>query len=361
MYVFRNVNEAYHSLVVEGLSMTWSIETSRNGPVLKMNDPMIVCYTNPLERVLFHTGRNANPFFHLFESLWMLAGRNDLKPLQYYVSDFDKYSDDGLTLNGAYGYRWRHADTSVEERDQLDILVEHLRDMPGSRRAVLQMWNVEDDLMNIYDSKDLCCNLSVCFSIRDQIMYYRDQINGVPGPTAYKVLDMTVFNRSNDLIFGMLGANVVHFSFLQEYMAARIGVGVGKYYQVSNNLHMYKDSFKQAWRDYDEMPTSVAVYHIYSPSYKHFPLIESVDPGTGIAEVFDTEVAQFIDDPEGHYHEPFLRDVAAPMALAYRHHKEREYGLALEALEYVRAEDWKIAGISWINKRKTNWEAKQNG
>jgi hypothetical protein len=35
---------------------------------------------------------------------------------------------------------------------------------------------------------------------------------------------MTVTNRSNDLCWGMLGANYVHFTILQEYLAARLGV-----------------------------------------------------------------------------------------------------------------------------------------
>jgi thymidylate synthase len=82
----------------------------------------------------------------------MLAGREDVAPLAYYAKNMLNYSDDGHTLNGAYGYRWRHADTSVEPRDQLEIIVEHLQNKPESRRAVLTMWDVEDDLMQIDES-----------------------------------------------------------------------------------------------------------------------------------------------------------------------------------------------------------------
>ena len=34
-----------------------------------------------------------------------------------------------------------------------------------SRRAVLQMWNVEDDLLKVDSSRDVCCNLSVLFTV----------------------------------------------------------------------------------------------------------------------------------------------------------------------------------------------------
>src|SRR5690606_25634418 len=112
-----------------------------------------------------------------------LAGRNDVAPLAYYNSRMTEFSDDGETFNGAYGYRWRHGKIDGEspvwsERndlnvkgghgiDQLQILIQHLKTNPNSRRAVLQMWNVEDDLLKVDSSKDVCCNLSACFSIRN--------------------------------------------------------------------------------------------------------------------------------------------------------------------------------------------------
>jgi thymidylate synthase len=169
----------------------------------------------------------------------MLAGRNDVDSVAYYAKQMREYSDDGKTLNGAYGYRWRKAKTNVlgsgvddgivyDEIDQLAVIVNHLKAQTESRRAVLQMWNVEDDLLKIgsdldfmrgKESKDVCCNLSVMFAVR--------KVNTGPGDYGDEYrsyLDMTVTNRSNDLIWGLLGANFVHFTILQEYMAARLGV-----------------------------------------------------------------------------------------------------------------------------------------
>jgi hypothetical protein len=87
----------------------------------------------------------------------MLAGRNDVATVAYYAKQMREYSEDGKTLNGAYGYRWRnqlvnvyeHGDPTWQHVDQLDVLVAHLKADPTSRRAVLQMWNVEDDLLKI--------------------------------------------------------------------------------------------------------------------------------------------------------------------------------------------------------------------
>ena len=96
----RNVSMA----LSYGLDMLFSVgveEPSRNGPVLACPEPCIITYHKPAERVVFSPIRDANPFFHLMESLWMLAGRNDLAwPVQF-NKRFKEYSDDGKSLAGA--------------------------------------------------------------------------------------------------------------------------------------------------------------------------------------------------------------------------------------------------------------------
>src|SRR5690554_4488682 len=161
-FISYNPDQAFIEMihVLQGIRGEHKIrrQDSRNGKVIRVIEPVTIQHRSPLNRVLFNQERDCNPFFHLFEAMWMLAGRNDLAPLQYFVSTFGQFSDDGKTLNGAYGYRWRHApemftgfDTEqTYERnsyDQLNVIIEELRNNPDSRRCVLQMWNVQDDLM----------------------------------------------------------------------------------------------------------------------------------------------------------------------------------------------------------------------
>ena len=89
-----NVN----NLFVEGL---WRFKTcgtltqTRNGEAYRIDEPVLTKIQNPTERVLFYGKRDANPIFHLMESIWMLAGRNDVAFLQQFNSKIGQFSDDG--------------------------------------------------------------------------------------------------------------------------------------------------------------------------------------------------------------------------------------------------------------------------
>jgi len=345
---------------------------SRNGDVLVVDEPVTVTYTHPRERVLFNPARDANPFFHLYESLWMLAGRNDVAPLSYYAKNMANYSDDGKTLNGAYGYRWRRdwsidqttwreEDSRMNQRqefDQFDILVNHLKANPNSRRAVLQMWNVEDDLLKIsptdtgeikrsdggYEKtirpafKDVCCNLSVMFSL-------------------WTELDMTVASRSEDLIWGLLGADFVDFTVLQEYMAARLGVEVGRYHHVANNLHVYTEGKGTAkWEPEKWLSAHEVMYDEYRAieDGSRFNLVPLVKDPT----VFDKEVEPFVENFSGdtdrslRFDEPFLETVGKPLLTAFRYYKRGELNAALNFAGQVAADDWRQAAKEWLFKRQ---------
>lgn len=146
----------------------------------------------------------------------MLAGQNRVEWLLQFNSQFGQFAEDDGTQYGAYGYRWR----KHHGFDQLSALVTALEKV-NNRRAVLQMWDAVYDMGE--SRKDVPCNTHAYF--------YNDG----------NKLDMTVCCRSNDMIWGAYGANVVHFSILQELIASELGVAQGKYYQMSNNFHLYTE------------------------------------------------------------------------------------------------------------------------
>jgi hypothetical protein len=313
----RNVNDA----LAEGLRQLFLHgypEKSRNGPVLVAPGPVTTIYVRPLERVLFSPTRDANPFFHLMEALWMLAGRNDVAwPVQF-NSRFKEYSDDGKTFSGAYGFRWRR----YFGRDQIELVINELKVNPTSRRAVLEMWSQNDLGM---PGKDLPCNTHCYFDCRGG------------------VLNMTVCNRSNDALWGAYGANAVHFSVLQEYIAFGIGVPVGTYRQFSNNLHIYTDILTREKADaiYDE-----ALDDRYAGKVAPYPLVK-----WGLRE-WDTDLSKFLakpGDPEVEYKEPFFKEVARPMFLAWDTRKTDKWA---GWCYMVAADDWRIAAMEWLRRRQ---------
>ena len=56
-------------------------------------------------------------------------------------------------------------------------------------------------------------------------------------------LHLTVYNRSNDLIYGnVTGANPVHFSFFQQWVANKLDIPMGPLTFISTNAHVYTDN-----------------------------------------------------------------------------------------------------------------------
>lgn len=330
----NNVNGAWPTalalMAAEGVK-----SPSRNGEVSVHPYPVVTCYERPLERVLFDPIRDANPFFHLHEALWMLAGRDDATWLDQFVGDFSKrFAEDGGKMHGAYGKRWRDWFASDEDPasetypkiDQLLVVIELLKKNPADRQAVIQMWDAEMDL-GVPNLKDRPCN--------QQVLLRADR----------GVLDITVTCRSNDVVYGCYGANAVHFSVLQEYLAAMIGIPVGRYFQVSNNFHIYDWSHKNI-KIQDAVAS--AIYDTHYPTMQ--PLVD--DPAS-----FDEEVRMYVEYPHDSIlvagmKNTFLHCTAHPMFMANRMRRLGELDAALEYARGIQADDWRQACIEWLMRRK---------
>jgi hypothetical protein len=323
----RNVNHAFHE-AWWWLKVAGETATSRNGEVIRAPGPVITMYERPTERVLFNPLRNANPFFHLMEALWMLAGRNDVEFPAYYVARMKDYSDNGVLLHGAYGFRWRNAFLDPDEAepiDQLSYLADHLRNNPESRRAVLAMWSAEHDMPVLEQTRDLPCNTHVYFQIREG------------------ALNMTVLCRSNDLLWGAYGTNAVHFSVMQEYMAAQIGCKPGIYTQFSNDFHLYTNIAKLD----DPMFMEQVETHLYDyGQVQPYPLIR--DP-----RQWDSDLHLFMRGVEGAtIKEPFFNEVAWPMHHSYRLFKDGQLAAAKVETARIQASDWRRACLKWLERKE---------
>lgn len=338
----RNV----HQILPEGLyqlNLHGVHRDTRNGPALEFEAPVTSIYLRPNERVVFWPERDCNPFFHFMESLWMLSGRNDVEFVSEYASNMKNYSDDGQTFHGAYGYRWiNHFDFN-----QLDEIVRALRENTADRRCYLQIWDAKADLGR--HGRDFPCNLGVLFRVLS---------NGN--------LDMTVFNRSNDMIWGAYGANAVHFSMLHEYIARRIGQPLGVYRQVSGNMHGYLETLKKVGSLADvaqesAIGTKAMLWDPYTTGeVKPYPIFNL---GHGCWPEWHDELEMFLDETTTSFSEPLFHRVGMPMRDAWRAYKNTEdpqrFVKAKIAAGQILASDWRLACLQWLERREAKFLASQ--
>jgi thymidylate synthase len=105
------------------------------------------------------------------EALWILGGSNRLEDIEPWLPRMREFSDNGITLAGAYGPRIHQ---------QMKYVVETLVNDPDSRQATLTTW-----MPNPASSKDIPCTVAMDFKIR------RDKLH------------LSVFMRSSDVWLGL--------------------------------------------------------------------------------------------------------------------------------------------------------------
>jgi thymidylate synthase len=289
----------------------WAEEdTSRNGPVMKCKDVFLEIY-RPNERVLFDRERNANPFFHMMEFIWMMAGHNDSHWIGQFNQRMYSYAEPSGVIHGAYGHRWREHFGI----DQITECIQLLKDYPDTRRAVLGMWDPEEDANA--SKADLPCNTHIYVTLEKE------------------GLEFTVCNRSNDLVWGMLGTNVVHMTMLQEIMADSLDVGMSSYKVFTKNLHVYKNL-----PNFDKIWNTMAPNDLYANgAVRSFPIL----CGQRIENFFD-DCEAFIRGLQVSNH--WLNRTARPMRDAYI--ERLSGGTGLDEIGHIEATDWKAAAALYV-------------
>lgn len=140
------------------------------------------------------------------EVAWFLRGDRDVDFIRQYAPIWDKFvEDDGHTVAGAYGYRWReHFD-----RDQLGDAIAALRANRTDRRIVVMAWDPASDGLG-RPSKNVPCPLGFTLSVVDGL------------------LNSTIVLRSSDVFVG-LPYDVMGHALLMKAVATSLqlrGLGV---------------------------------------------------------------------------------------------------------------------------------------
>jgi thymidylate synthase len=216
---YRNAEAAFISKLQELRSMGHEVRV--RGNLTRELNHQTVMLAFPLERCIVVPHRRNNVFATIAETVWVIAGRNDVAYLTDYLPRAIDFSDDGTTWRAGYGPRLR----SWGGVDQIAAVRRLLLSAPESRRAVMSIFDPASDFES---SKDIPCTNWLHFTLR----------NGV--------LDLNVAVRSNDLIWGFSGINTFEWSVLQEMMAFWLGASVGQANYFISSLHIYERHFARA-------------------------------------------------------------------------------------------------------------------
>lgn len=189
-----------------------------------------ITISHPWERCLALPERHDSFPAKCAETLWMLAGRDDIGWLSKYLPRAPQFSDNGKVWRGAYGPRLRAWTDGVDIIDQLKYVERLLANDTNSRQAVISLWNPGVDTL---PGKDIPCNNWLQFLIRNRNLH------------------MMVTQRSSDVWWGWSGIDAFSWTVLQQLMASWLNVGVGRFTHFIGSFHMYERNRQQASNVYE--------------------------------------------------------------------------------------------------------------
>ena len=226
---FASATEALPHLLNKLLT-AGSVIPSRNGETreLTMQHITIDQTTDPY---ITTPGRNVSLPAQIAETMWILAGRNDVEWLANYLPQAPRFSDDGKTWRGGYGPRLRKFAGIDDNVDQLKYIIDLLREDPDTRRAVFTIY---DPVVDSRPGKDIPCNNWVHFLARDGKLHAHVAI------------------RSNDAMWGWSGINSFEWSILNQVVAAYAGLLPGTITYDISSLHLYARHYDKAQRIVDQ-------------------------------------------------------------------------------------------------------------
>jgi thymidylate synthase len=195
----------------------------------------------------------------IHELLWFLQGDTNIKYLKDNgVRIWDDWADDEGNLGPVYGYQWRNwPDGKGGTIDQIEKLIDQIKNNPNSRRLIVSAWNVADvDNMA----------LPPCHTF---FQFY----------VANGKLSCQLYQRSADVFLGV-PFNIASYALLVLMVAQVCGLEPGEFVHTFGDAHLYSNHFEQAnlqlTRDLRPLPTmklNPDVKDIFDFKFEDFELV----------------------------------------------------------------------------------------
>ena len=160
----------------------------------------------------------------IHELLWFLKGDTNIKYLNDNgVKIWDEWADKNGDLGHVYGYQWRNWPTpNGKHIDQIQKVVQQLKETPNSRRVIVSAWNVgEIESMALPP-----CHTFFQFYVADN------------------KLSCQLYQRSADIFLGV-PFNIASYALLTMMMAQVCNLEVGEFIHTLGDAHIYSNHFEQ--------------------------------------------------------------------------------------------------------------------
>jgi len=203
----------------------------------------------------------------IHELLWFLKGETNVRYLKENgVSIWDEWADDKGELGPIYGYQWRSWPAPDGRHvDQIQRVLDDLKNNPDSRRIIVSAWNVADlDKMALAP-----CHAFFQFYVADG------------------KLSCQLYQRSADLFLGV-PFNIASYALLTMMMAQVTGLKPGDFVHTLGDAHIYLNHFdqvnEQLAREPRTLPTmklNPDVKNLFDFRFEDF-VLEGYDPHPAI-------------------------------------------------------------------------------
>ncbi len=174
----------------------------------ELPQPMMIKITHPTARLVTIPERNWYAPLAYGESLWLASGRNNMDYINLYGSNMRNFSDNGETMRGGYGPRFRHyngCETDYDihnmckemrtEVDQFRYVVECFKKDINTRQAIINIGDPVKDCFNegrhLKVTKDIPCTRMLHF-IKDA---KENKLNLIVSMRSNEILDRTSFKK----------------------------------------------------------------------------------------------------------------------------------------------------------------------
>jgi len=169
------------------------------------------------------------------ELLWFLRGDTNIK----YLIDrnnhiWDEWAGQDGDLGPVYGHQWRSWPTFLEDHtkpgtykkghavDQIQNVMDQLKNTPDSRRIIVSAWNVAD----LHKMALMPCHAFFQFYV------------------ANNTLSCQLYQRSADMFLGV-PFNIASYSMLIHMIAQQLDMQVGEFIWIGGDIHIYDNHIEQ--------------------------------------------------------------------------------------------------------------------